>query len=209
MTPEIKELVTICIAQSAELAACDADELSPLADSLSSHVPELTAIYQAVCEGTGSEQAPLDFQESGGRYRFGDSSVRFSKAELIAFLAIAIDVFDETLPLGSVVDLKKQYLKDDLPVDKIENVRIVITHRFLHNPKDRFYFPYAGVVYPLGSLGEDRMLHFTSPFIDRVVHKGFSDEQDEAFVLAMKKELLCNRQLHSFSFATKEDLKGS
>ena len=208
MTPETQELLKTCITQAPDLNKHDTDELLLLTDNLSGHIPELVDIYQAVCEEATLDKAPLGFKQTGDTYQFADSPIHFNKQELIAYLAIIIDALDETLPLGSVVDLKKEYLKDNLPVDEIDNVRIVITYRFLHNPKDQFYFPYAGVVYPIGSLGQDRMLHFTSPFIARVVHKGFSDGQDEAFVSAMKQELLCNRRLHSFSFATKDEVEG-
>ena len=81
---------------------------------------------------------------------------------------------------------------------------MVITHRFLHNPKDKYYFQYAGVVYPVGSLGKDRMLHFTPPLIESIVHLGYQDRQDEEFVLMMKHELKCNRSIQSYVF----DMRG-
>jgi len=209
MSEELQELAGICISQSPELNSLDTDELLSLAENFIGHIPELVAIYQAIAEDRLPEINPLSFQQADDGYHFKDPVINFSKEQLVSYLAILIDVYDEIVPLGSVVDLKKEYLKDSLPVDKIENVRIVITHRFLHNPQEKFYFPYAGVVYPLGSFGNERVLHFTSPFIERVVHRGFSDEQDEAFVLAMKRELLGDRHIHSYAFASRDEVTGA
>ena len=207
MTNEMESLLATCFSQSAELEGYGSNELIGIAENLCSETEKLSEIYVSVHEGTSLEDSPLGIQQMAEEYRFPDSELLFGKREFLCFLSIIIDSFEEILPLGTVVDLKKEHLRNKLPVDKIENVRIIITHRFLHNPKERFYFPYAGVVYPLGSMGEERTLHFTSPFIETVVHKGYSDEQETAFVLMMKHELLCNRRLRSYSFATKEDVK--
>ena len=206
MTNGTKALIEACISQSQDFKEYNLGELIDIAEKLYGYTKELTDVYIAAHEDATLENCSLAFQQTEGKYKFPDSNLYFDKREFLIFLSIIIDVFEEILPLGSVVDLKKERLKGTLPIDEIENVRIVITHRFLHNPKDKFYFPYAGVVYPVGSMGQERTLHFTSPFIERVVHKGYSDEQDEAFVQMMKHELLCNRQVQSFSFASQNDV---
>ncbi|MBU3102327.1 DUF4176 domain-containing protein [Clostridium sp. DSM 17811] len=50
------------------------------------------------------------------------------------------------------------------------------------------YFQYAGVVYPLGMVDAGKAIQFTSELIEKVVHVGYSDEQEEAYVYLLKKK---------------------
>ena len=77
-----------------------------------------------------------------------------------------IDIMEHVLPLGSVVDLKKDFLKNVIGnTDKVENFRVVITDRFFYQKGDRLYFPYAGVLYPIGAFQKQERLNFTSAVI--------------------------------------------
>jgi hypothetical protein len=111
------------------------------------------------------------------------------------------------LPLGSVVDLKKEYFKKNLLIDQVENIRVVITHRFLSTSSNKHYFPYAGVIYPIGAPSASKYINFTTQLIESIIHVGFSDEQDEVYIFVMKQKLLEEMEMNSFSFATKDELE--
>ena len=147
--------------------------------------------------------------DSGYRLSYGieGKTLLLDRNQMLRLLIIAIDALDEILPLGTVVDLKKEYLRKNLPVDEVDKVRVVITHRFLSGGNNKYYFPYAGVIYPFGAPNESKYINFTSHLIEDVVHRGFSDEQDEAYILLMKHELLEEKRIHSFGFASRDDLE--
>lgn len=132
--------------------------------------------------------------------------IEFSYREIKDLVASMIDIFEDILPLGSVVALKKDYMNQVPQIQEVEEVRIVITHRYLFQEDSRYYFPYAGVVYPTGMLGRKEVLNFTSALIEKVVHRGFSDEQEEGYHYLMKRELILERSMHSFAFADKKEL---
>jgi hypothetical protein len=201
-----KDLLITCFAQEPVLARFSPDDLLKIAEKLSGQAVALSDLYVDIYEGQDPAPSPLECRLKNSEYTLLKSGLSFQKEEILCYLAILIDVMDDILPLGSVVDLKKEHLKKMKNIEKIENVRIVITHRFLLHSKNRFYFPYAGVIYPLGSMGEERTLHFTSSFIERVVHRGYSDEQEKAFVLMMKQDLLCRQKMQSFGFAPKDTI---
>ena len=140
-------------------------------------------------------------------WRKGEKCLTFDQTRLRTWLKLTIDALDHILPLGSVVDLKKEYFKAHLPVDQVDKMRVVITHRFLTGGSEGFYFPYAGVLYPFGAVDEHKYINFTANLIENVVHEGFSDEQDDACVLLMKHEILENMKLCSFGFAPKAELE--
>lgn len=127
----------------------------------------------------------------------------FTEEQLKTILIGIIDIMEEILPLGSVVDLKKDFLKDILAnIDKVEQVRVVIIDRFLHRKDEKSYFTYAGVLYPIGILKQQEHLNFTSALIEQVVQKGYSDKQEEAYVFLMKNELILENGMHSIGFLT-------
>lgn len=129
----------------------------------------------------------------------------FGSIQFEELLMCMLDILEETLPLGTVVNLNKKVYGDIKEMEQIENLRIVITHRFLIKDDDGYYFPYAGVVYPTGMMFDNsKVFHFTAPLIERVVHRGFSDEADEVFCYYMKQELIIDHNLHSYGYATEE-----
>lgn len=119
----------------------------------------------------------------------------------------ACNIFEEILPLGSVVDLKKEILERQLKeISKVEKVRIVITNRFL-NYTSHGYFTYAGVVYPIGMLHANEVIHFAPSMIQEVVSKGYADDMERAYTLFMKRELIVNQKIRSYEFASEAESK--
>ena len=131
--------------------------------------------------------------------------MEFSNQQLKEIVAGMIDILETILPLGTVVDLKKEFLQKNIQISDIQNIRIIITHRFLYQENDKAYFPYAGVVYPVGMFDGNKLINFTPAMIDTVVHKGYSDAQEEAYVYMMKQELILEEGMHSYGFSTEEE----
>lgn len=142
------------------------------------------------------------FQEEEHYLSFNDEKLKLSLENKKMIVSTLIDFADEILPLGSIVTLKNEELKDKEGND----LRIIITKRFLSNEKSGFYFTYSGTLYPIGSFEEeDKLLHFTSESIKEVIYKGFSDYVDVSYTLAVKNELILNRGIHSVIFADVEE----
>lgn len=118
-----------------------------------------------------------------------------------------VEIFRPILPLGSVVDLKKDMLAvNNASFQNVENIRIVITNRFL-SYTNHGYFTYAGVVYPIGVIQSSDVIHFSESLIDEVVSKGYEDEMEHAFIMAMKRENILNRDMNSYDFSSEEEHK--
>jgi hypothetical protein len=122
-------------------------------------------------------------------------------------LASMLDLLEDTLPLGSVVELKKSAFKEYREIEDVEELQMVITYRFLGEQEGEYYFPYAGVVYPTGMAGREQVLYFTRPLVDKILHRGFQDEKEQAYVYLMKKELVIEKGRNSFGYASPDKIE--
>jgi len=118
-------------------------------------------------------------------------------------IELLVDVAQDYLPLGSVVDLRKEEFKDIIDPLSLDNCRILITQRLVALEDTLTYFDYGGVIYPIGILKDYESLYFSSHLIENVIHKGFSDDTDLAFIASVKAELLFSRSYCSFRLASK------
>lgn len=90
----------------------------------------------------------------------------------------------EWLPIGSVVYLKNGYKK----------LMIIGRGMIIQGDEDKLFFDYGGVQYPEGLTG-DEIAYFQKESIEKVVYKGFSDDDDEMIIkkidhfIEMKKDL--------------------
>jgi hypothetical protein len=119
-------------------------------------------------------------------------------------LQLVSDALEDYLPLGSVVDLKKEHFSNILDIDSIETLRVVITQRLVPPPDAETFFSYGAVVYPIGVFEGNKSIYFTPSLIDSVVYRGYSDEVEHAFIFAMVDELVFNRSYCSIVFAGKD-----
>ncbi|EED2629499.1 DUF4176 domain-containing protein [Listeria monocytogenes] len=115
-------------------------------------------------------------------------------------IQMVCDYLYDYLPLGSVVILNKKYLGKAFEVDAIQQVRFVITQRFACIPDTETFYPYGGIIYPIGQIEGERVMYFTPPLIEEVQHIGFQDDTDRAFVLEMKEELIKRKNFQSIAF---------
>lgn len=103
------------------------------------------------------------------------------------------------LPLGTLVKLKKEFFHKICDVSKLDCFRVVITHRFIREGEDSYY-TYGGVVYPVANFNGNEILKFTPSLIEKILHKGYQDEQDEVYSYLMKKELVLEKGIHLTGF---------
>ena len=176
---------------------------------LNGDVAFLYEMYYALMEQERfriEEKLELEYEKDGADYllRYQGEEWCFNYEQMKEFLERMTGIFEDVLPLGSVVELKMDFLKKTLPLDDVEYVRVVIVQRYVDESPEGFYYPYAGALYPVGNPGTAKLLEFTPSLIEKIVSKGYSDEQEEAYVFLMKKELMLERGLHSMGFADKE-----
>ena len=79
------------------------------------------------------------------------------------------------LPIGSIVVLKEGYKK------------LMVIGRMQLQGKEERLWDYLGVLYPEGYLGEGYTFLFNNEDIEEVVFEGYTDLEDEAFRVALKK----------------------
>lgn len=137
------------------------------------------------------------FTEENHSLSLNDEKLDLSFENKKKILTTLIDFSEDILPLGSVVTLKNENLKDK----EGRKIKIIISQRFLSNEKSGLYFTYSGTIYPTGNVEKDKLLHFNEAAIKDVFYKGYSDDLDLAFVLTMKNELILERGLRSITFA--------
>lgn len=173
-----------------------------------SDLSELYNINECIVNGQKScEGREVSYKNSDNIHNLiiKDNVLQLQLHEIREIIVGLIDILDEILPLGTVVKLKKEYIKKLLNNSEIENAEVVIVNRFIFNNGVKAYFPYAGVVYPLGFVGNSNAIQFSSALIDEVVHRGYSDEKDEVFTFLLKRELIIDKNMHSFGFASEEE----
>lgn len=119
------------------------------------------------------------------------------------FLIAMIGILEPIQPLGTVVDLKAEYVAG-MTEHPVDNYRVIIIERFVYLKELEAYFEYVGVAYPIGRIRKDAVIQFTPRMIDKVVHAGFSDLQEEAFVKLLKAEMIVEQGYTSMAFIDKD-----
>lgn len=188
------------------------ETIKELANKYKTNVSFLYSINQCLVNKTGALEdkrkgTRYEYQEEESILAFGTKSLRLPHKQMKQVIAGMIDIFEDILPLGTVVDLKKDYFAKVMPdIEKVDNFRVVITYRFLHYEGGNVYFPYAGLIYPVGATIPPTMIHFTPMTIEKVVHMGFSDEFEQAFVMKEKIEHIVENKMHSVTFSDEEEI---
>jgi len=131
--------------------------------------------------------------------KYKEKSVEFSTSKLLRTVGELVELLENVLPLGTLVQLKKEYFGDLLQKANVEKLWIVITNRFIVR-EDNSYFTYGGVVYPVANFNSQNLIQFTPSLIDKVIQKGYRDEQDETYVYLMKTELIIEKKICSAGF---------
>ena len=172
----------------------------------------LFKIYEVFIEGERfleDEENEVTYERDGEDYilKYDGKECVFDKEEFKKVLVSMLDLLEDTLPLGTVVDLKKSAYKNVVELEDVEEIRMVVTYRFLGDIEQGYYFPYAGVVYPTGMLGQKEVLYFTRPLVENIVRGGYRDEKEDAYVYLMKKELVIEKGANTYGYATPEEIE--
>ena len=177
---------------------------------LNGNVTFLYEVYQAFIDQERfriDEQRGIEYEKDQDLYfiRYQGEEWSFEYKHMKELLERSIGIFEDMLPLGSVVDLKKEFLQKGSETELPDTIRMVIVQRYVGESPEGFYYPYAGAVYPIGNPGNTKLLEFTPALIQTVVSRGYSDEQEEAYQYLMKQEVFLHRGLHSMGFADEEE----
>lgn len=100
-------------------------------------------------------------------------------------------LLEDVLPLGSMVELKKELLTSLPGIENVDKVRVVVTKRFVaHQKNEDYFYTYGGTIYPIG-MNYD--FAFSKNLISRVVQKGYKDDVEKAYVYQMKRQLILDQ----------------
>lgn len=198
--------------QTDHISSRDQETMGKIAGIYLDDTAFLFKVYEAFIENDRfleDEEKGVRYERDGEEYILSHEGKEciFDKVHFKKVLTGMLDLLEDTLPLGTVVDLRKDAYKDVTDLQNVDHIRMVITYRFLGEEKDAYYFPYAGVVYPTGMLGRKEVLYFTRPLVERVVKEGYRDEKEDAYVYLMKKELVVEKGRNSYGYATKEEIE--
>ncbi|MGX4598462.1 DUF4176 domain-containing protein [Faecalimicrobium sp. JNUCC 81] len=147
----------------------------------------------------------IAFNKDTVTLNLNESSFDISLKNFSLLIINIIDLIEPIYPLGTVVNLKTKYLNNLSKGNKINEATFVIINRFIYVDGIKTYFQYTGIPYPVGSLGFSKNLYFTTELIDKVVHLGYSDDKEDAFIYMMKKELIIDKNYCSIGYASKTD----
>lgn len=171
---------------------------------------ELYDINRRIVENKESyEGNSISYVNQKGKYLFivDGSIIELQLAEIKEIVRGLIDILEDTLPLGSVVKLKDEYIKKAFNNTDIKDAEFVIVNRFVFENDAKIFMPYSGIVYPVGFGGDAKAFHFTSSLIDKVIHRGYFDDKEEAYIYLVKNELIVEKNMHSFGFATDDEMQ--
>lgn len=131
-------------------------------------------------------------------------TLEVERVDLLKAIQLFVDMMAPMYPLGTVVDLKKEYLHKLVPTEKLANARFVIVQRFLFSSHVPAYTHFGGLVYPFGFIGGGELFYFTPELIEKVVYPGYADNIEQSYEITMKQELIINQGYCSIVFATSE-----
>lgn len=209
-----KSLIAMLIKYIDNLSFLEDNDKSTLFEivfSFRSDISELHKIYESIIKkdtNFSTNNKLLKYELKNNRYKvlFSGKSLEVNYENLKTFLSGAIDMLEDIFPLGTVVKLKSIFTKDIFnETSDGDKVRFIIMKRFLTLDNNPYYFTYAAVPYPVGELEDGKMIYFTSQAIDKVIYKGFSDIQEEAYISVMKNEMIIKKGMNSISFASEEE----
>ena len=146
---------------------------------------ELYQIYHAMIRGENYKAETLEVLMEEGQpvIKIAGNEIRAAFEQLKDFVQKLILLTERTLPLGSVVEV-------DIRELKLET--------------EKQYVPYCGIIYPFGD--SKKQLFFTEQAIHTVIHYGYTDRQEDAYVALIKREII-KKGYSSYSFAEAEDDK--
>jgi len=210
MKKEWKEVLWEMYLQEADYLGDRKERVMPIGEQFFDDVSFLYEIYPLI--GTGSvkrkdRKSGIVFETGEGDshlFRLGKNTVSLSTGQIRTLTADMTGLFEEVLPIGSIVDLRKDVLGRHMDVSGVENFRVAVVKRFMEKG-ERYFYPYGAVVYPVGNTGKGKLLSFSSALIERIVFAGYSDEIEEAFIFQKKQEFIIRQHRRSAGLSGEEE----
>ena len=135
--------------------------------------------------------ASLSFEWDQKEIRFTrlDESGKLALSDFLRLLVLIDKIYGEFLPLGSVVQIKKDKLPSlNLPEDTLIHVLITGQRVCVDN---RFYLDYTGCFWPNGLTDGQEPLVLSQDMIESVLFRGFEPNSVEtAYQLELRRKLL-------------------
>lgn len=153
-----------------------------------------------------SDDIEIYYQKKEGEHTLSFLNHHFSleQKSYFDFLSYSVEIMRNILPLGTLVELNPSHFQHAQQLKS--TAKVIITGRFIALKGYQSYFPYVGVIYPIGDIKKDAKIYFTEPLIKRVLQNGYKDETEDAFIYFMKKDLIFDKGFRSFEFS-EGDLK--
>ena len=177
------------------------------ADSIQDNTT-LTQLYIAIrnqSDTFSDNTGRLQYKTKDGTTTLTYKNVKcsFEETMLLNTISDLIELTEHILPLGSLVQLRKELFAGAVDISRLDTIRVVITNRFVREDEETYY-TYGGVVYPVANFNGKEILKFTPSLIEKTLHKGYQDEQEDAYVYLMKQELILEKDIHMAGFREKE-----
>ena len=168
----------------------------------------LTQLYIAIrnqSEPFSDNTGRLQYKTKDGTATLTYKNVKcsFEETMLLNTISDLIELTEHILPLGSLVQLRKELFAGAVDISRLDTIRVVITHRFVRENEETYY-TYGGVVYPVANFNGKEILKFTPSLIEKTLHKGYQDEQEDAYIYLMKQELILEKNIHMAGFREQE-----
>lgn len=151
----------------------------------------------------------ISYEKVLGKWQisFNGDQLMIEEWMLLSYIEKMADMLEILTPIGSVVALRKEYLQKMLEKRTVNEVHLIVQQLFIELPNEDMYIPYGATVHPFGLTFGAKILYFTPPLIESIIHMGLEDEAFYQFEYEMKKELILKKNKHSFAFATTEEQK--
>jgi len=178
--------------------------------------PTFVEEVYALTEGDAGGGAPavLTDEAKGISYLFmagrlevalGHATESFDAACARRGIQLVADAMGAVLPLGSVVELKRDELAANMDLGGAQHFRVVVTQRLAAPPGGGAYFDYGGVLWPFGTFEGCRSVYFSKALVAGVLHEGYHGDEDDAYIAALKSDLLFREGRASYRFAPPEE----
>ena len=128
----------------------------------------------------------FDWDSSTACLTYLESEVRLSMKDFMLWLAYTDLLLAPVFPLGSVVELDRELLPEDLVEEmdaaKVPFMATIMGRRLLSEPSDGKYLDYLASIYPYGLRLDVDPLFIPSYLISRVIQEGYSDMLDQHYI---------------------------
>lgn len=128
----------------------------------------------------------FDWDSSTACLTYLESEVRLSMKDFMLWLSYTDLLLAPVFPLGSVVELDRELLPEDLVEEmdaaKVPFMATIMGRRLLSEPSDGKYLDYLASIYPYGLRLDVDPLFIPSYLISRVIQEGYSDMLDQHYI---------------------------